>query len=101
VGRGAGTTTGPFLPVTDITVNARPFPSAVTCPVLVISGSESRITPLLFARKVARKYHDVATYREFSDHANWIIGEPNGQDSAEYITRWLEATITNIHEDSL
>lgn len=64
--------------------------SKVTCPVLVIAGSEDRITPASVVRKVAAKYGAVSTYKEFEGHAHWVIGEPGWEDIAQYIYDWLE-----------
>ena len=61
--------------------------SKVTCPVLVIAGSEDRITPASVVRNVARKYR--ATYKEFPNHAHWLVGEPGWQEVAEYAAGWL------------
>lgn len=63
--------------------------SKVTCPVLVIAGTEDRITPASVVRKVARKYRTVATYKEFEHHAHWMVGEPGWQEVAEYAAGWL------------
>jgi len=62
--------------------------SKVTCPVLVIAGAEDRITPASVVRKVAEKYRN-ATYKEFPNHAHWIMAEPGWQEVAEYISGWL------------
>lgn len=63
--------------------------SRVTCPVLVIAGAEDRMTPASVVRRVARKYKAVATYKEFENHAHWVVGEPRWQEVAEYIGDWL------------
>lgn len=62
---------------------------AVGCPVLVIAGSQDRITPAKFVRKVAEKYNN-ATYKEFSGHAHWVVGEPGWEEIAGYIYGWLD-----------
>ena len=62
--------------------------SKVNCPVLVIAGSKDRITPASVVSKVARKYRG-ATYKEFPNHAHWIMAEPGWQEVAEYISGWL------------
>ena len=62
--------------------------SKVTCPVLVVAGAEDRITPASVVRRVAGKYRD-ATYKEFENHAHWIMAEPGWQEVAEYIGGWL------------
>lgn len=66
--------------------------SYITCPVLVISGSEDRITPASIVRKIADKYRRVSTYKEFPDHAHWLIAEPGWEDITAYILEWLETT---------
>ena len=53
---------------------ARVDGAKVTCPVLVVSGAEDRITPASVVKKVANKYNAVSTYKEFENHAHWIIG---------------------------
>jgi len=62
--------------------------SKVTCPVLVIAGTEDRITPASVVCNVAKKYRG-ATYKEFTNHAHWIMAEPGWQEVAEYIGDWL------------
>lgn len=62
--------------------------SRVTCPVLVVAGAEDRITPASVVRNVAEKYRG-ATYKEFTNHAHWIMAEPRWQEVAEYISGWL------------
>jgi pimeloyl-ACP methyl ester carboxylesterase len=69
---------------------ARVDEAKVTCPVLVIAGGYDRITPASVVRKVAAKYKAVSTYKEFPNHAHWVIGEPNWEEVAEYVSDWLE-----------
>jgi pimeloyl-ACP methyl ester carboxylesterase len=64
--------------------------SKVTCPVLVVAGAEDRITPASVVRRVAEKYNAVSTYREFKNHAHWIMTEPGWQEVAEYAVEWLK-----------
>lgn len=63
--------------------------SKVTCPVLVVAGSQDRITPASIVRRVARKYGVVSTYKEFENHAHWVGAEPGWEDVAEYVSGWL------------
>lgn len=63
--------------------------SKVTCPVLVVAGSMDRITPASVARKIARKYQAVSTYKEFQNHAHWVVAEPGWQEVADYVNSWL------------
>ncbi|MBW2637894.1 MAG: alpha/beta hydrolase [Deltaproteobacteria bacterium] len=64
--------------------------SHVTCPVLVIAGAEDRITPASVVRQVAKKYKAVSTYKEFENHAHWVVAEPGWQEIAEYVAGWLK-----------
>lgn len=65
----------------------------VTCPVLVIAGTQDRIVPVSVVRKIAEKYKDVATYRELANHAHWVIVEPGWQEIAEDILDWLNKAL--------
>jgi non-heme chloroperoxidase len=67
--------------------------SKVTCPVLVIAGAEDRITPASVVRQVAKKYEAVSTYKEFTNHAHWVIAEPGWQEIAEYVSGWLDQAL--------
>ena len=62
----------------------------VTCPLLVIGAGKDRITPAKVVRKVARLYGQ-AEYKEFPDHAHWVVGEPGWEGIADSIARWLES----------
>ena len=63
----------------------------VTCPVLVISSKEDRITPAPVVKNVAKKYG--ATYKEFENHAHWVVSEPGWQDITAFIYDWLKKNI--------
>jgi pimeloyl-ACP methyl ester carboxylesterase len=64
--------------------------SKVTCPVLVIAGAEDRITPASVVRKVAAKYKTVSTYKEFENHAHWVVAEPGWEEIAEFAADWID-----------
>lgn len=68
---------------------ARVDETKVTCPVLIIAGEKDRIHPISVTRKIAEKYKGVATYKELSGHAHWVIGEPGWEEIAEYVEEWL------------
>jgi len=63
--------------------------SKVTCPVLVISGTQDKVTPTSIVRKIADKYIPVSTFKKYTNHSHWIIEEPDWQEVAEYINSWL------------
>jgi len=77
-----------FWPL-DLRGAARVDESKVTCPMLVIGGAQDRITPVSVVRRVAKKYHKVAAYKEFSNHAHWVVGEPQWEEVAEFALQWL------------
>ncbi len=62
----------------------------ITCPVLVIGGAKDRVTPVSVTRQIATKYK--ATYKEFANHAHWLIAEPGWEEITEYIHKWLQKT---------
>lgn len=62
----------------------------VKCPVLVIAGSEDRITPASVVEKIAKKYEPLSTYKCFENHAHWVIGEPGWQDITGFVSAWLD-----------
>lgn len=76
----------------DLRHAARVDSSKVTCPVLVIGATQDRITPASVVRRIAYKYRAVSTYKEFADHAHWVLGEPGWEEIAEYIAAWLAVT---------
>lgn len=65
--------------------------SQISCPILVIAGAQDRITPASAVRQVAKKYK--ATYREFDNHAHWVLSEPNWQEITEYANDWLKTAL--------
>jgi len=70
---------------------ARVDAAKVTCPVLVVGGTQDRMTPASVVRKVARRYKAVSTYKEFEDHAHWVVGEPRWEEVAEHALAWLKS----------
>jgi pimeloyl-ACP methyl ester carboxylesterase len=82
------------LPSLDRKRAANVEASDITCPVLVIVGSQDRMTPASVVRKIAQKYEAVATYRELPDHAHWLLVEPGWQEIAEGIADWLKQVLS-------
>lgn len=64
--------------------------SKVTCPVLIVAGSEDRITPAAVIKSTAKKYKAVSTYKEYPGYAHSIIVEPGWEKIAEDIEAWLK-----------
>ena len=61
----------------------------VTCPMLIVFGTQDRITPRSAVRQVVKKYRHVATLKEFPDHAHLLMQEPGWQNVAAYVADWL------------
>ena len=55
---------------------------------LRVPGGRLDIDKMIKIGKVAKKYR-TAIYKEFPNHAHWIMTEPGWQDVAEYISGWL------------
>lgn len=77
----------------DSTGASRVDESKITCPVLVTASAEDRITPASVVRKVAKKYNAISTYKEFDNHAHWVLAEPGWQEIAEYCSEWLKQAL--------
>lgn len=41
-------------------------------------------------QKVADKFKAVSTYKEFENHAHWVIGEDGWEEIAEFISDWID-----------
>jgi len=74
---------------------ARVDETKISCPTLVIGAAQDRITPASVVRRVAKKYRHVATYKEFPNHAHWVVGEPQWQEIAEFVLQWLRTVDAN------
>lgn len=73
---------------------ARVDASKITCPVLVVAGSQDRITPPTVSKEIAGRYPGFSTYKEYPDHAHWVVGEPGWTKIAEDVANWLK---TQVH----
>lgn len=76
----------------DIAVTGlRVDPRQVRAPMLVIAGSDDRITPAPMVRRVARRYG--ATLREYPGFAHMLLMEPGWERIASDIAAWLETVV--------
>lgn len=55
----------------------------------MLAGGEDRITPARVVRKVARRYGPQTDYKEFPDHAHWLMAEPGWEQVANHVADWL------------
>ncbi len=65
----------------------------IACPMLIVAGTEDKLTPAPVVRKIARKYKSVAVYKEFSNHGHWLHGEPGWERIADFSSAWLQTVI--------
>lgn len=61
----------------------------VRCPMLMLSGSDDRVTPPSVIRRIASRYEPRADFEELPRHAHWMIGEPGWERIADRIAAWI------------
>jgi len=62
---------------------------AVTCPVLILAGSEDRIVSAQTSRRIAALYGERATFVEVPDHGHFLPMEPGWERLAELAADWM------------
>lgn len=63
------------------------------CPLLFIAGTLDNIMPASLNFSNYNRYAHAASikeFKEFSDRNHFVLGQPNWEQSAEYVIRWLE-----------
>jgi pimeloyl-ACP methyl ester carboxylesterase len=63
--------------------------SRVRCPVISIAAGDDRFLPPRIARAIARKYD--CEYREYANHAHYIVGEPGWETVVDDVAAWIAA----------
>lgn len=61
----------------------------VDCPVLCIAGGRDRVNPPETVKRIAARYRENATYKEYPEMSHWLIGEPGWEAVAEDALAWL------------
>lgn len=61
----------------------------IRMPVLIVIGSQDRITPVPWARSAARRFEGRARYQEYPAFGHWLIGEPALPTVIRRIERFL------------
>jgi pimeloyl-ACP methyl ester carboxylesterase len=62
----------------------------VTCPVLCIAGGRDRVNPPETVKRIAARYKENATYKEYPEMSHWLIGEPGWEAVADDTLAWLK-----------
>jgi pimeloyl-ACP methyl ester carboxylesterase len=63
----------------------------INAPMLYLSGALDRIIPVAASRASARWYGDALTYREYPQHAHWLLQEPGYEEVLRDVLGWLES----------
>ena len=70
----------------------------IQCPVLTVGAGKDRITPASVIRKIAARYKATGTYKEFPNHAHWLLGGEAWEDVAEYCDTWIGDNVGSKNE---
>ena len=62
----------------------------ITCPLLVLAGSEDRVNPPGTVERIAALYRDHATYETIPGMSHWLVGEPGWEKVAARALAWLD-----------
>lgn len=72
------------------TVFAHVEADSIACPVLIIGGTEDRITPIRVQRSIAQRYGDRCQLVEIPDCCHWTIGGRFFDQVRSAMFHWLE-----------
>lgn len=62
---------------------------AIRCPMLALAGVQDHIIPISVSRRMAAWYGEQLEYREFPQHAHWMLGEAGAEQRAEEVIAWI------------
>lgn len=71
-------------------------PARVTCPLLLLTGTDDRLTPVSVARRTAEYYGGKARLEALHGHAHWLPGEAGWEVVAERAARFFEVEAKHI-----
>ncbi|MCE9649841.1 MAG: alpha/beta hydrolase [Parvibaculum sp.] len=71
-------------------------PARVNCPLLLLTGTDDRLTPLSVARRTAEHYGDKARLEALHGHAHWLPSETGWEKIAERAARFFEIEAQHI-----
>ncbi len=61
---------------------------ALHCPMLALAGVRDHIVPIGASRRMAAWYGTQLTYREFPQHAHWMLAEEGADKRADEVIEW-------------
>jgi pimeloyl-ACP methyl ester carboxylesterase len=82
-----------FLWMFDDNQTTRIDYDSVTCPVLMVSGTEDRAIPPSTARQIAERHGSRATFFEARGFGHYLTLEPRWREIAEVCARWISETV--------
>lgn len=63
---------------------------AISCPMLALVGARDHIVPIGASRRMAAWYGDQLDYREFEQHAHWMLAEAGSEELADEVMEWIQ-----------
>lgn len=73
--------------------NNRAAKESITCPLLSLAGTEDRIVPIGVSRRLAKHYGPRMHYREYPQHAHWLLAESGWETRVDEVAGWLDAVL--------
>lgn len=68
---------------------------AIKCPVLMLSGTEDKITPIIQQRKIARRFAHRADFYELEGVCHWTLGGHGLPQIEQHISEWLALRVSS------
>lgn len=65
-------------------------PADIRCPMLFLTGTADRLTPLWLTKRVAKRYEDRALVEALKNHSHWLPGEPGWEIIAARAAHFFE-----------
>lgn len=75
-------------------------PERIGCPILMIAGTEDRITPIKVQRRIAQHYGSQAELVEIPGCCHWTIGGSFFPHVSSALFTWLELTCTKLSDSA-
>lgn len=75
-------------------------PARVTCPLLMLTGTDDRLTPVSIAKRTAEYYGGKARFEALRGHAHWLPGETGWEHIAARTARFFEIEAQHIEMET-
>ena len=64
--------------------------AAIHCPILALAGVHDHIIPISVSRRMAKWYGEQIDYREYPQHAHWMLAEADTEKRADEVMAWIK-----------